>query len=284
MSGTIEIRKMGIGDVALGLSLCRCAGWNQLEEDWLRLLHVNRDSIFVAEYDGRICGTAAVTCYGTALAWVGMILVHPDLRRRGVAGTLIEHTLAYTRDAGIECVKLDATEQGRLVYLNHHFEDEAPIWRYDGSQAAGADAQLLPQIEEEDWNSIAALDLDVFGADRLRLLKLLAKDGVTAVVKTSGRITGYGFARPGFHASFLGPMIAGDPSAARLLAEALLSRVSGNGAPACWDILVDNASAQTLAESLGFKAARKLTRMRFGALRHPGKAAMVYGAAGFEMG
>ena len=280
----IAIRTMHVRDIPLGLALCRFAGWNQIEDDWRRLLALNPESVFVAEYDGQPCGTASVTCYGTELAWIGMILVHPDHRRRGVASILIRTGLDYLQTAQLRCVRLDATEQGRLVYLKLGFEDERPICRYVAPRLPGFPVGELPPIEETDWENIARTDLDVVGADRLRLLRLLARDGATAVVKTSRGIRGYGFARRGFSASFLGPIVADGEDVAHSLAASLLARFPERGHGVYWDVLTDNAPARELAESLGFHIERRLTRMRCGTPDHPGTLNMVYGAAGFEVG
>jgi ribosomal protein S18 acetylase RimI-like enzyme len=219
-----------------------------------------------------------------------MILVHPDRRRLGVATALIRASLDYLQTAQVRCVKLDATEQGRLVYLTLGFEDERPIYRYIGPRLPGLPAGQLPPIEEADWENIARLDADVVGAGRLRLLRLLAKDGATAVVKTSQGIRGYGFARRGFKASFLGPIVADSVDVARSLTARLLARFPDGGHGVYWDVLADNAAARELAESLGFHVERRLTRMRsvrgerHGTPDCPGVLNMIYGAAGFEVG
>jgi GNAT superfamily N-acetyltransferase len=278
----IEIRTMRSDDIPLGLSLSRFAGWNQLEGDWRRLLALHPDSVFVAEYEGQPCGTASVTCYGEDLAWIGMVLVHPDLRRRGVASALIRHSLDYIRTARVRCIKLDATDLGRFVYSKLDFEDERPICRQIGPNLFTHLMSDLPPIGRNDWAAIARRDLEVFGADRSRLLRLLARDGVTAVAKSSHGIRGYGFARQGFSASFLGPMVADDVDTAQRLAAALLARLPDG--PVYWDALPDNTAAREMAAMLGFRVERTLTRMRFGAMARPGIIPAIYAASGFETG
>ena len=280
----IAIRTMNANDAALGLTLCRFAGWNQLEADWLRLLSVNPGSAFVAERDGVACGTGSVTCYGSELAWIGMILVHPDHRGRGVATALIRHSLNYLRSVGVRCIRLDATDQGRHVYSKLAFEDERPICRYRGPKETGANAHDLPAIAEDEWPDVARLDSEAFGADRIFLLRLLARDGVSARVRTAEGLRGYGFARRGFSAGFLGPIVADGLAVARALVSALLAKLDDDKGDVYWDVLPDNRAAKELAESFGFRVERRLTRMRCGAESHPGRLDWVYGTAGFETG
>ena len=83
------IRPFTRDDIAPALQLCRSAGWNQLHADWSRLIEYQPNGCFVAELDGRLVGTVTTTSYGTELAWIGMMLVHPEYRRRGIGTELM---------------------------------------------------------------------------------------------------------------------------------------------------------------------------------------------------
>ena len=96
-------------------SLRALAGWNQTRNDWQRLLAHEPRGCFVAEWNGALAGTATTTCYGTDLAWIGMVLVHPDYRRRGIGTALLQQCLDYLSGRGVRCIKLDATPLGRPV-------------------------------------------------------------------------------------------------------------------------------------------------------------------------
>jgi len=292
----LNIRTFRVDDIGLGLELCRLAGWNQLEADWRRLLALAPDGVFIAEEDERPCGSGSTTLYGTQTAWIGMILVHPDFRKRGIGTAIMDKLIAHLRAQNIESIKLDATDLGRPVYLKLGFKDERPIHRYKGQRPPGiaASSEARP-ITSSDWPAIARLDRAAFDADRLELLKILSGEGVTAVVVPSspreenrleacstGDVHGYGFARKGFHASFLGPVVATDSVAARAVVETLLARLAEG--EVYWDILTDNVASTELAELLGFTVARKLVRMYLGDRVNPGNVNLVYGAAGFELG
>jgi GNAT superfamily N-acetyltransferase len=51
-------------------------------------------------------GTATTIGYGTDLAWIGMVLVHPDHRRHGVGRALLAHCIAFLRERRIRSIKL----------------------------------------------------------------------------------------------------------------------------------------------------------------------------------
>ena len=117
----LNIRLMRPADIPFGLELCRQAGWNQLEDDLRRLLELAPEGFFLAEDDGRPCGAASAVAYGVHTAWIGMVLVHKDFRRRGIGAQLMARCIETLRARRIESIKLDATDQGRPVYLKLGF-------------------------------------------------------------------------------------------------------------------------------------------------------------------
>jgi ribosomal-protein-alanine N-acetyltransferase len=64
-----------------------------------------RDFFVVAKVGGRIAGYA-VACADKRNAEIASLAVHPDYRRRGVAGALMRHTLAGLSAAGVRRVDL----------------------------------------------------------------------------------------------------------------------------------------------------------------------------------
>ena len=233
------------------LRLSASAGWNQTAEDWLRLLELEPEGCFGVQQDGRIVASATVVTYGSALAWIGMVLTLPEYRGRGYATLLMERCLRCCEERGIVTVRLDATEMGRPVYARLGFADEYEVQRRAGQ---------LPPAEPRPPVFDFELDRLAFGADRRRLLE-----------KT-------GCARPGRAASYIGPVTARTPAEAREIV--LHCGASG----ACfWDVPAANPAAVELAASLGFAPVRRLIRMKRGpaVAEHP---EYVFALAGFEYG
>ena len=81
-------------DVAAGMRLKTIAGWNQTQADWHRFLELNPGGCFVALHQGRVVGTVTAIAYSGSVGWVGMMLVDPDFRRRGIGTRLMERAMA----------------------------------------------------------------------------------------------------------------------------------------------------------------------------------------------
>jgi len=286
------LRAIQPADFDYGMLLCKLVGWNQTPDDWRRLAELTPGGVMVCEEDGLLAGTAATICFDRRVAWIGMILVHPDFRGRGIATSLMQASMDYLRDRGMETVKLDATDAGRPVYLKLGFVDERPICRYVADRATveqalsmGCECPIPSQVRpiaETDWPAIAAMDAPAFGADRMSLLRSLHTGGPSCVVVRGGEIIGYGFARPGELAGYLGPIVSRDVLAVQDLVTNLLGQLPGE--KFFWDIMPDNRYAAATAESFGFTVARNLTRMYRGEKMHPGMVDNIFAIAGFELG
>src|SRR6185295_19110476 len=92
LSAMIRIRCMTTADLPLGRALSKQAGWNQTEADWRRLLDLQPDGAFVAEWHGQAVGTTLALIFGP-VAWIAMVLVEKAMRGRGVGQALMMHDL-----------------------------------------------------------------------------------------------------------------------------------------------------------------------------------------------
>jgi GNAT superfamily N-acetyltransferase len=243
--------------IEFALQLCREAGWNQTGDDWRRLVDLEPHGCFVARDQGELAGTITTIQHGNELAWIGMMLVHPLHRRRGVATALMQYSIELLRGRGISCIKLDATPAGELVYskLGFDIEWEFQRWRRDGNDGGfyftslNRQALDVPQLE---------LDRLAFATDRSQLLQLLSHQSVVRSINSS-----YGMLRSGYLAAYLGPLVADNPQdAERLVAELCCQTES----TIFWDIPASNRRAVELARSLGFFPVRDLKRMKLGQL------------------
>jgi ribosomal protein S18 acetylase RimI-like enzyme len=248
-----SIQRMSSADIAPALCLCRECGWNQLREDWQRLLDYDPTGCFVAICDGKLAGTVTTTRYGRDLGWIGMMLVDPTFRRRRIATALIQHSVRYLKSRSVRCIQLDATPHGELVYRKLGFECDWKFHRWSREESAAGIQTNPPNTSTHLPDAAVALDQSEFGADRRDFLNLLVQASYIHVMRD-----GYGMLRPGFLASYLGPVCATTPTIAESIITVLCRRADQT---MFWDIPTPNRNAIRIARSLGFAPIRDLMRM-----------------------
>jgi tRNA(Met) C34 N-acetyltransferase TmcA len=225
--------------------------------------------------------------YGSDLAWIGMVLVHPEYRRRGIGRGLLLKCIEHLQTRRVRCIKLDATPQGRPVYENLGFKDEWTSRRWEAELSALAPAAADSHLRA--WQKADALRFDphdarAFGASRRELILALARPSRCALTYESQPDvpTGCGLLRRGAQASYLGPVSATSTRGGIALIQALLAQ--GGAGRVFWDIPDLNTAAVDWAERHGFKVQRSLTRMWLGDNGRAGNPLQQFALAGPELG
>jgi GNAT superfamily N-acetyltransferase len=260
------------GDVSDAFALSSIAGWNQTPDDWRLLLEL-ADACCGIRVDGKIVATATLVCFGQTVAWIGMVLTHPEFRRRGLARSLVARMMEQAEMLGVRTLKLDATDDGRRLYESFGFRPEQGVERW---QRVG---QSVPAVKSGNVAANALrrdLDAEACGYDRGRLLMRLAAGG-DAVTGSDG----HALSRPGRLNRYLGPCVAVSQTTARAVIEETIARHPDTGW--FWDLLPANESAAALAREFGFERVRELTRMSWGC-ELSGKEERVFAIAGLELG
>ena len=287
MSSLLQIRLLARKDFAFALSLCRLAGWNQTRDDWQRLWALATEGCFVAEWEDEPVGTVTTTSYGTDLAWIGMMLVHPDHRRKRIGRALMKEALDHLRSKQVRCIKLDATPLGKKVYDQLGFREEWTFTRWACQRVGevkGSPHFRVRRWRNADWEVLRQLDCAAFGVDRSRLLSRL-HDGISRSLldeSPTGRINGSGFVRNGALAVYFGPLVATSLAAAGPLVKSLLAPLRGRAV--FWDIPDAQEGMAEVAKQLGFAPQRQLTRMFLGENTCPGQPEKIFALAGPEVG
>lgn len=255
---SIRARMLTLSDVPGACALSQAARWNQTAADWRLAIEMNPKGCFAIEADGRVVATTTTIRYGTRLAWIGMVLTHPEYRRRGFARALMHRALDHLD--GVETVKLDATETGAPLYRQFGFVDECPIERW--VRAPGS----APACEAAVYTPDSRLDAEAFGADRSELLQKLAS------IESASAPGAFAMGR----GARFGPCVSRSKESAVALLHWHLARHSSEAV--LWDTFPSELPAQE-----GFGLTRHLTRMTQGRVLHPNNA-LVYAGAGFEFG
>lgn len=304
-----DIVELSEGDIADAMALSVAAHWNQNAADWATMLRLGRGwGVRLPGADGRpeLAASTVVLPYA-GFAWVSMVLVLPEHRGHGLATRLLRHALDWLGERRLMPV-LDATPAGHPVYLKEGFVDTWGFVRYrreasttrttvptavDATPAAAtghgpaASAPRSRPLTEADWPAIAALDAPAFGADRLPLLRTLARrlPAAARVVEGAEGLQGYVLGRDGREAVQIGPLLAADDATARTLLDEALAAVDG---PVYADLCDHRSALLPALSEQGFVLQRPFTRMVHGApaekAKAPGKPAPCVLVAGPELG
>ncbi len=278
----MELRLMTNNDIPDGMRLKDIAGWNQNAADWERFLSASPEGCFAAECDGRFVGTAATIVYEDKFAWIGMVVVDPQYRGRGLGTALLERAIRYLDSRGLACMKLDATPYGKPLYEKFGFVSEYEIERWMLKRQPDEKPSRTPgSVDLEDT---LKLDREIFGADRSRLLHSLAETApdFTLALRQEAGIAGYAFGRRGTLADHLGPWTASDEDVAATLLNEFLDR--SRRELVFVDCLSGNPFAVPLVRVRGFELSRPLTRMFRGTNEHAGRPDLLCAILGPEFG
>lgn len=278
----MHLRTMTMADIPAGMRLKHLAGWNQTTADWRCFLESSPRGCFAVEVDGNVVGTAATIVYEQRFAWIGMVLVDPEFRGRGIGTCLLRKAVEHLDEIGIRTMKLDATPAGRPIYQKLGFQDEYEIerWLLNRPAPDAAPAAGLRSVSDR----VLRLDRETFGADRGSLLRSLAAENPDFVMaaEREGEMAGYTFGRRGTLADHLGPWIARDEETAKQLLDEFLGR-SKRGTIFV-DALKDRRFVPEMLLARGFKVSRPLTRMVRGSNSYPGRPELLCAILGPEFG
>ena len=268
----IDIVELGVGDAQAGLALSTEAGWNQSEADWRFFLS---QGVMFGMRDGtRLVATAALLPYSANNAWISMVLVTADFRRRGIATKLVDACLNAAARRGLT-TWLDATPAGATVYGPLGFTPTLQLrrLRLTKPQSAGASRPL----SASHLDALAARDASAMGFDRSTLLsefsarpgsRIVSDDQATALV------------RNGRTARHIGPLLADRGDQALALVDAIIDSETGP-----WLIDAVHSQEEFLSGLVrsGWNIERPFQRMRFGRPTAP-PAQLPFAVAGPEFG
>ncbi len=263
------------------VALSRSASWNQNEADWRLMLGFGR-GWGISAPEGTICASTIALPYGADFAWIAMVLVLPEHRRLGYASRLLRGALAELEQEN-RVALLDATPEGRAVYVQEGFRDFWGFTRFSLSTAFLPKQEAKP-LTSTHWSQVLALDALAFGGDREPVLRNLAarQPSAALVAERNGQVVGFVLAREGREAMQVGPLVARDAGMARELLAAALGAVPG---PVYVDIADHAGPLQAWALNQGFVVQRPFTRMAHGPRAYaPGDASLVYCPTGPELG
>lgn len=206
------------GDEQAILDLVVGAGWAYGITDVDRLMRLDQGGMLVALARDGGGGRSVLGCVYASkwghLGFIGLLLVRPDLRGRGLGERLVRRGVADLQRSGTASVGLDAVPEAVSLYGRLGF---TPTWEslrlaidttIDDRPATGSRAR---EATETDMPAVLELDLRGWGADRGRILTALGREGGggrIVVAPDDGPVRAYAAFRRGPRNWRLGPWVA----------------------------------------------------------------------------
>ena len=217
-SGAV-LKKLTVAHLPQALALSSALGWPYRLEDWA-FAHSLGDGLALEH--GQLVGTAMRWDYGGAFASVGMIIVATQCKGRGYGARLVD---ALLDGAGSRNIFLNSTAEALELYRRRGFVPTGTLNQHQGVfVAAGERPGLVEPIDshiksaaDADLPEIIKLDEAALGMPRPELLKRIAEVGQLTVLSRGGSVTGYAACRAFGKGHVIGPVIAPDVDAARVL-------------------------------------------------------------------
>jgi GNAT superfamily N-acetyltransferase len=252
----IAIVRLGVADALAGLALSTEAHWNQNEADWHFFL--TEGTMFgVRDSDGRLIASAALLPYASGNAWISMVLVTANWRRRGIATRLVDACLDAASKQGL-VTWLDATPAGATVYGPLGFTPTLQLRRLRLKQAISIKAEARPSLSPGGIETFIAQDRLAMGFDRSALLRALGGRSGSRLL-TNGEA--FALVRDGRTARHIGPLFAKTPDDGLAMIDEIVRSEAG-------PLLIDAINEQDVflkgLTRSGWKIERPFQRMRFG--------------------
>ena len=207
------IAELSVDDAPAGLVLSTEAHWNQNEDDWRFFL--SKGVAFGMRDERRLVATAALLPYSAGNAWISMVLVTENCRRRGFASRLMDACLNAAKGRDLTAW-LDATPAGAKVYGPLGFQPTLQLRRLRLAKTTPAEPDV--PLASCDFDAFGTRDAETIGFHRADLLcELGGRAGSRLVSK--GRASA--LIRDGRTARHVGPLFADDTGQALALAGAI---------------------------------------------------------------
>ena len=268
----IQLQQMTLNDLSFCSTLVKQAGWNQIDQDWNRLMALHFTGCFIAKMNGRSVGTIASTRFlpgqkgnSQDCAWISMVLVHQDYRGQGIGREMMVRIVGYLKEQKVNTIRLDATSMGQKLYSKLGFKEEYKLIRMVRQTTTTPPEPSPIRSTYVDVELLADLDIRFTATNRIDLFEKLIEETSTAILTVSNMdnsLSGFVILRPGRLAWQIGPCICADPQLGNELLTRALSYIPSE--KVMIDIPTSNNLALQWAVQNKFVEQRKFIRMYYG--------------------
>ncbi|MEJ9112631.1 GNAT family N-acetyltransferase [Bacillus paramobilis] len=174
----------------------------------------------------KLIASAAIILYGEKLASIGMVIVHPDYKGRGIGKAI---TNACIKSVSAQTpLMLIATDEGKHLYEKLGFRAVSYVSKYicnsyNGNDYCVGNEEYMMKYEECDLEEIIKLDENAFGTNRKAFLtkRMIQSEQCIVVKDNKQNVLGYGLSIQTSENKIIGPVVAKNDAMAMRIVHAL---------------------------------------------------------------
>lgn len=259
-------------------------GWNPGRADADAFWAADPNGFVGIELGGELIGSGAIISYNGEVGFMGLFIVKPEWRGRGIGGEfwMYRRDLLRSRLRDGASIAMDGVFEMQPFYARGGFAFQHRNLRMQGIGNAGCGTGVR-ELAEFDFAEVVAFDRRFFGASRPAFLeKWIQPLGGLGVGMAGERgLTGLGVVRPCRAGFKIGPLFADSPGTADSIYRALSDHAAGKSL--FLDVPECSPEAVALAERFAMTEVFGCARMVHGPTPD-GVRAGVYGVTTFELG
>ncbi|MGX5479189.1 GNAT family N-acetyltransferase [Bacillus thuringiensis] len=246
-----RLREEQIGNI---VSLSSYIGWDYNREEIETIF--NAGIVYgVWNEKEELIASAAIILYGEKLASIGMVIVHPDYKGRGIGKMItdscIKSVLAHTP------IMLIATDEGKPLYEKLGFREVSYVSKYicnsyNANNHCIENEDYMMNYEECDLEKIIKIDENAFGTNRKVFLKkrIMQSEQCNVVKDKEQNVLGYGLSIQTPENKIIGPVVAKNNAMAMRIVHDL---AKGHNGKLRIDVLEGKKDFMKVLEIAGFK-------------------------------
>ncbi|KXO04035.1 acetyltransferase [Bacillus thuringiensis] len=246
-----RLREEQIGDI---VSLSSYIGWDYNREEIETIFNAG---IVYGVWNEReeLIASAAIILYEEKLASIGMVIVHPDYKGRGI-GKAITNSCIKSVSAHTP-IMLIATDEGKPLYEKLGFRAVSYVSKYicnsyDANDYCVRNEDYMMNYKEGDLEKIIKIDEYAFGTNRKQFLKkkIMQSDQCVVVKDIKENVIGYGISIQTPENKIIGPVVAKNDEMAMRIVHDL---AKGHNDKLRIDVLEGKKGFMKVLEITGFK-------------------------------